>query len=423
MYIYQPKSILLPKNSSIRRILPKTSELNEAQQEKLDVRTIFYDVFLDRNTKELRALGPRLYNLRHEVFPLTILVNGEKVKFRLYHVDRLVFLESEKLLNSIPSSVVVTFQFNTFEKTIEIDWLRDERQLEQYDNISLTISTLQKNNYVEWISDWILWHSRLYDVKRIVLYDNGSSNQKQLMKCLKTLEPEVQIVFVCWPFPYGSKASYQFCQHGTLNHCRLKFPISSSYCINLDIDEYLVLRTSDSLKIYLDQKLNLPKLGVLIVKENLVPNLTIQPSESIVRCFNFTHRFRRIGNTRTGETWDEYGRTKYIYKFDEVAYNAVHRTISEKHHSLFQRFGLARVILFYVKKTVYVITHRFKSNKPPKPRIDSIYAEETELCFFHFLGLTAKKKLYRMSIKPDKCLLAREPLIFQMAKKAGLVNN
>ena len=215
------------------------------------------------------------------------------MKFRLYHVDRLVFLESEKPLNSIPSSVVVTFQFNTFEKTIEVDWLRDEKQLEQYDNISLTISTLQKNNYVEWISDWILWHSRLYDVKRIVLYDNESSNQKQLMKYLKTLEPEVQIVFVCWPFPYGSKASYMFCQHGTLNHCRLKFPISSSYCINLGIDEYLVLRTSDSLKIFLDQKLNLPKLGVLIVKQNLVPSLTNQPSESIVRCFNFTHRFRK----------------------------------------------------------------------------------------------------------------------------------
>ena len=45
----------------------------------------------------------------------------------------------------------------------------------------LTISTLQKDNPLIWIADWLKWHHREHGVGRAVLYDNGSSNRDELI--------------------------------------------------------------------------------------------------------------------------------------------------------------------------------------------------------------------------------------------------
>ena len=98
--------------------------------------------------------------------------------------------------------------------------------------------------------DWINWYNRLHDVNRFVLYDNGSANLKNMIKAIKSLDLEVTVVLVDWPFEYGVKP-YMLAQSGALNHCRLYFPVSSGYCINADIDEYLVNESGQSLAQYI----------------------------------------------------------------------------------------------------------------------------------------------------------------------------
>ena len=174
MYIYKPNSVVLPESLKLTRIFPKVSGSESAYRNELDSNTIFYDVFLDRNTRRLRGIGPRLLNLKSQILPLHVLVNGEKVSLRIHQVKNLFFFETERLSNLLHDSINVTLHFKNFKNNIKLNWKRDECELEKFDENLLTISALQKDNHFTWIRDWILWHRRLHKVGRVVLYDNGS---------------------------------------------------------------------------------------------------------------------------------------------------------------------------------------------------------------------------------------------------------
>ena len=345
MYIYKPNPVFLPEEIKTQRELPNSQIIDKTQIVKLDTKTVFYDIFLDRYTRRLNGIGPRLFNLKKEIFPLTIVVNGVHVDFRLNQIDRLVFLESNPLPERLLDTITITLWFKNFKQEIILNWRHDNNQLSRFDQIPLTITTLQKDNQLVWIRDWILWHRRLHDVRRVVLYDNGSADQEMLAACLRLLEPDVQIILVHWPFPHGVMP-YKHAQHGSLNHCRLKFSISNSYCVNLDADEYLVNMTNNTLLEYLNRNLKQPKPGAVIFQEFLVPNIVNIQQNRILRCFDFPYRFRQLGYSRDGVVWDSFGRTKYIFQFGNIGYNAAHRTISEKNQSFAKRYNLSQKCIF-----------------------------------------------------------------------------
>ena len=105
MYIYKPNSVVLPPNSKTKRIFPTTDRLYEATNmdtrvdlydvmpspyvyntlaRNSDTRTVFFDVYIDWNTKILYGIGPRLFNLENELFPMEIFVNGNNTEFKIY---------------------------------------------------------------------------------------------------------------------------------------------------------------------------------------------------------------------------------------------------------------------------------------------------------------------------------------------------
>ena len=119
----------------------------------------------------------------------------------------------------------------------------------------LTLCTMQKNNPKEWIRDWILYHQRLHSVERIVLYDNMSENSDQLVQYLKTLEIKAEIILVKWDMPYIVDVWWHS-QIYHLNHAYYWLWNRISWIINIDIDEYLVNRTSNTLEQYLRRYTN-----------------------------------------------------------------------------------------------------------------------------------------------------------------------
>ena len=338
MLVYKPNSVVLSENLRIERQFPEVEKL-KGKNVRLDTKTIFYDFFHDPKTNRLHGIGPRLLNLKSEIFPLRVYVGYKNVQFRLYEIERLIFFESDTILiganglTGSPEKINVKLQFNNFEHVMEIDLEWEKQNLTQNIDVPLTISTQQKDNYFVWISDWILWHRRLHDVRRVVIYDNGSKDQNVLIEQLESLEPEVQIIFVHWPFPHGLDP-YNFTQRGSLNHCRMKFSIPGGYCINLDIDEYLVSLIDQNLVEYLDSNLEFPSQGVAHLKEMRVPNIVnFRTQDFVPRCFDFIYRFQKFGNKPI-----HYGNSKsnnvqyrkYIYRFDGGWYNDVHLVLSEK---------------------------------------------------------------------------------------------
>ncbi len=282
LYIYRPNSVFLPTESQVKRIYPSSPSLY-IEGNELDTRTIFYDIFIDHQTGCLRGIGPALLNLKNEILPLDILVENRRISFSIIEVGRLVFLQSERPINNFTDDVSLVLKFKNFTSSVYLSSLKDKIRSSSDKSSRLTISTLQKDNPIIWIEDWIRWHCRLYGVKRVVLYDNGSQDQQILITKLRNLEPEVEVVLVHWEFPYGHP--YNYVQVASLNHCRIYFhpndkgtSSEKDYCINLDIDEYLVSPHRDHLLVYLDSIFRSNFLQSVVVEQ--VPVTSILPENS-----------------------------------------------------------------------------------------------------------------------------------------------
>ena len=421
MLIYTPNSIILPLDLEIEREIPYSFQLTNSDKTKQDTKTIFYDVFIDKRTRQLRCIGPRLYNLRKELFPLTIRVGNRVVSYRYYEIEHIFFLETTNLVTNLPKIIEIEFSFKCYKKTVALNWQRDEHRISAYDNIPLTISTLQRDNHIEWIGDWLLWHRRLYDIRRVVLYDNSSSNREQLINFLRVLKSELQIIFVDWPFPHGVKP-VKHAQRGSLNHCRLRFPVSRGYCVNLDVDEYLVKSECENLLDFLDRTLKYPSPGAVLFHSTIVPNVLGSDQRGIPRFFNFLYRHRNAKYSWIEKKWERISPMKYIYQFDNIGYNGTHRTNSEKNRSFGKRYSIFCKTRHLVKKCHWKLSQQCSRHPSEKPKIDSCHASDSELFYFHFLGLTTgwQKFSHKLPERFNCDKHVQEPLIAKLAKLAKL---
>ena len=419
MYVYIPNSVLLPTDSPVVRELPNFRNFGEFDKSNFDTHTIFFDVFVDRTSNRLQCIGPPLSNLRNEILPFAIYFEDKKLAYEIKQIHLTTFVITEPLPNDLPATVQFEFHFKSFKNIININWQIDEQKKSELDDYPLTLSTLQKDNPVQWVVDWVHWHCRLHDARRLVLYDNGSANKEELIKRLCELESEIQTILVEWSFPHGTPHT-KYAQLGSLNHCRLKFPVINGFCINLDVDEYLVKQGGNLIN-YLDKTLKFPKPGAVILRQILVPNIINEQHENSPRCFNYLYRFKNIGHTWSAEKWHSFGMTKYIYRFQDIGYNDVHRTISEKNKEFSKRYSPIYQVNVMMKKCFHELIGKFFVR--PRPRIDACHALESELFFFHFLGLNTKWKkrhLLTESVEYDATIHTYEPLILKLAESAAL---
>ncbi len=420
MYIYHPNSVKLPENTSTSRRIPYPVSVKVLDKSKEDIDTIFYDVFLHPLTNKLFFIGPTLYNLKRELFPLKVYVNAKKLKLHYYQIERLFFLESEPLNDRYLDVIDINYESRLFVGKTRL-YPKEVQQKFDEGNALLTISTLQKDNEVEWIGDWILWHRRLFDIKRVVLYDNGSSNVSKLTEFLSSLEPEVHIILVHWRFPHGIQP-YRSAQHGSLNHCRLRFPVPNGFCINVDIDEYLVKSKEEPLLNYLNRNIRFPSPGAVVFKSRIIPNtVPIQPGR-VPRCYDYNQRLSTSSDVHQRVESEKY--FKYVYSYEDIGYNSPHKTRSHLNRLFCQRFSCYQKIQFFCAKTIWKVRKIFFQPSSEKPKIDSITANETDLYFFHIHGLTSgwrgQHRLKSYSQIHDSDLIP-EPEIKRLAKLAGIM--
>ena len=384
--IYKPNSISLPQNSPATKHFPRLSKVPETVRCRLDTHTVFYDVFIDPSNSCLLAVGPDLKNLAKNLFPLKIRIDGKYINYDLEQIKGITLLETEQFEFCSGEPKEATFEFRYFSQTLIVSDLFRNCSMISHPGHRLTLSTLQKDNQISWISDWLIWHHQKYGVRRLVLYDNDSNNRQDLLKILNDLQIELYVIFVYWDFPHGYDP-YKYCQRGSLNHCRLRFPVPRGYCINLDVDEYLFL-SAPSLTKYLDQNLGYPRPGAMIIQQVTIPNVSLGQDAKQVRAWHF--RYRHLLPTRSIEAtyWENKGRSKYIYSFDDIGFNAIHSTDSFKNKEFRKRYSVPVVVLTACRKLLWVITKIFFRYKRPKPRIDTFYSELSECCFLHFWGLS-----------------------------------
>jgi hypothetical protein len=248
--IYRPTPVVLPEDADLSRDLtcdpryPREDDVTRPAAGVYDRQTIFYDVFLAASGK-LIAIGPPLLNLAPHLLPVQIFLRAAglpdlgPLEPRIDQTNRNCVILRADLRSAYaerPLSVRLVFA-NGLEATVTTEAPDLPDRL-------VSLSTLQRDNRIAWIRDWITYHHEL-GVDRVLFYDNGSREFSSIYQMLARLSVDLDIVVVPWDFPFGIVApSKYFCKSGYMNHAHMRFA-QTSWFLNLDVDEYLVSADPD----------------------------------------------------------------------------------------------------------------------------------------------------------------------------------
>ena len=253
---YHPNSISFPESFGLdrefyrnRSHLPGVKKLEERDKENYESYTVFHDVFFHCKSRKLTAIGPPCLNFIDEIKNLKIYSEneGENILKRVIikERDRICFFQFEISENFLPDNISLTFEFPCgYISTVKLISFTLEP-------VFIQVTTLQLNNKINWIIDWIRYMYKL-GVQRIILYDNGSKNYNELISAIRQLKEKLEIVFVSWPFNYGPMRSRynKFCQAGQNNHS-VQFFGNTIWNGHFDVDEYPAFTGKKNLADYL----------------------------------------------------------------------------------------------------------------------------------------------------------------------------
>ncbi len=393
MLIYRLTPVLIPEESVCRRdFLSRQStvddtRLTETDYREYDSRTLFYDVFRCDDDRKVVAIGPPPVNLRNELKHLKITCGGHVLPHRKREYRRLCVLEltCDQYTNA-GKNLSLQFSFPSFHVEIEVSPPILPSPTKTY---HLGLMTLQRNNPLPWILDWCRWHHRLHGVSRLVLYDNASNNRDDLVAALTRMNEAFDIVLVDWPFPHGPVRSHKnrFCQLGAQNHYLLRFGSADTWCLNLDIDEYLVVRGGGGGKTFKQYLHDYESNGIVEVLFDsfIVPPHQGQPAIADRRISSYWFRNRE--------------RRGYALKF---AFKPKHIDFVRPHMAYPKNRAFAKLIRFprlyektfrsfygsVLKRLSFTRTFRFLSANQFSLR----YPSPNDMFFYHFRGLNTNWK-------------------------------
>ena len=177
VFEYQPLSVLLPKNFKRGYFLAGDIPSSPKDDPYYDYTNFFYDIFFSLDKKNIWAVGPPLYTLKEQILPFSVFYQGKKIKSEFFDNKLSVLLKIEA--KNFKKNAKITLQGKNWSLNTKINSLPDVKIS------SLVLRTVQKNYSAKYIADWICWYYNLHQFETIFLYDNGSYNQKEVLRYLK----------------------------------------------------------------------------------------------------------------------------------------------------------------------------------------------------------------------------------------------
>jgi hypothetical protein len=245
---YHPVSFELPASSPLRREfykrrshIPGVGALDESDYEGFDRQTLLYDMAIDRAGRTLLGFAPPMVNLAAELLPILAEARrSEDHRWTRLRLRRLRRFRHEQWELPLPrrwgsvDSLEVRLRFaNGLEFEARVERLQLRPVFQQW-------STLQKDNPLEWIDDWMTYAAD-QGAERVLLYDNGSAYAAGLVEHCSRIPVEVEVVVIPWDFPFGPPRSHynNFAQAAQLNHASRVLG-ACTWQGFLDLDEYPV---------------------------------------------------------------------------------------------------------------------------------------------------------------------------------------
>ena len=318
-YTYEPCGITIPRSLGLWRIPHYWDGKVDSGKVIPELYTAFYDIFRSYKGDEIIAIGPELLNLEEDLGQLKVFVDGVAVKYR----QRLLGLGRIRPADPIKLSFVtiqlspeqaaqprleVLFKWNLFEKRVSVG----EHPLGELREHELTITTIQKDSPLIWITDWLNYHHKVHGVSRVVLYDNASTDFQAIKKLFMNIDAVVEVILVNWRYPFGFIKT-RYSQIGSLNHCYHWIGHKTKYFLNFDLDEYLINRTPQRLSAYLKRRFDgTSRMASIEIRECKVPNVKKASGNSETpRVGQYDYRRKSVGGKWSKNIF-RYGRVDYI---------------------------------------------------------------------------------------------------------------
>ena len=245
---------------------------------RCDLYTQLYDTSWCDRRRTLTLLGPFAYkHWDNRSLDVSLVANESSYDTRLLSAYRA--RRGRVRLPDRPNDLRVSFQaLDLFDQPLAFNTTLPP--------VKTVITTLQKDNPVIWITDWVRYYQSI-GVDRVMIYDNGSSNIDAVRSALSAVSGD--IVLIHWPFPYGDpKHSNSFmAQVGALRHAT-ELNHDSGWLLNFDIDEYLVPK--HGLTKLLNKRLLIGRLQIPSFRA-----ITSIPEETEIRAGNQIWREKTVG--------------------------------------------------------------------------------------------------------------------------------
>lgn len=189
-------------------------------------------------------IGPPLYSTITHLYNQCSIVdsNGNNCPIQYINMDR-----------SSITIVSVNDFVNTLTITPENISITVHQQDKLFDN-KIVIGTLQKNNPIEWIKQWINYHNRNLGISNFLIYDNNSTiyTPAELEASLNSDKITVKVVNYTVPYgPQGFDCDYyntwdsDYAQSVMFEHAKRRYLSNAKLFINADIDELLCIPNND----------------------------------------------------------------------------------------------------------------------------------------------------------------------------------
>lgn len=230
-------SVILDKDQGCYRVPPREKVDQQSNYEDLfDFFTIFSDIYQTEEGVEL--LGPPLLNLKDHLKNGKIYIDG------VDKTDKLIINEIDRISRSIipdikdARQIEIVFQDQKFIKDIQSN----------YNNFFLdrnVLVTHQRDNPLEWILYWVLFHVKHHNIDAVLIYDNGSSSYStnEIKNILAKVQNIKKVCIVDWKIPFGLTGGHNqvwdsdYGQHQFLEHALKRLLRYADCAIIGDIDE------------------------------------------------------------------------------------------------------------------------------------------------------------------------------------------
>ncbi len=238
----------------LRREPPRPPDDRKGGYEALfDYDTLYYDVFRSGDGRRVICQGPPLLGCQ-ALSDLTFrLPDTERPLVAYYLPPRTIYQPTHRVhLFGEGLSEARTIVLQLADTRIEVPIQPSGRARFAGRRV---VTTLSKNNPLDWIRDWAEFNIRVHGADAIILYDNGSTDYTlaDIGEHLGTLDGLADLLVVPWIFPYGPGVGPRnvqdsfFCQPGQLDHVRRRYCEEARAVLNTDIDELVVVPRGESI--------------------------------------------------------------------------------------------------------------------------------------------------------------------------------